>query len=136
MTSQTLSPESTGEIPYGDAPTQPLDPFRLRRPDAQHFHSVDQLPRTIGVVPELTHPDTMPVPPRPPTRLFQPDAPSSPQPFPAPVPAGPKPRTALVPMLRPAAPGELYADSRARRGLPPMQRKPRGYVGRHRKASR
>lgn len=95
MSTQTfLRPDETGEVLLG-GPTQQLNPPSLRRPDAEQWRTVDQLPQSIAVVDE------------------------------------PRPAEVLVPLVRPAAPGELYADSRARRGLPPLNR-PRGYVGRHR----
>lgn len=138
MTITTPAPYDTGEIHRAE-PTQRLHPNPLRRPDAAPFDKTAEiyLPQTIGIV-DHGQPDTMPRPPRPTRPQYQPDAPSSPRPFPAPVPAGPKPSLAkvLVPLLRPAVPnGEWYAAQRARRGLPALTRS-KGYEGAHRAGAR
>jgi hypothetical protein len=130
MTLQILDPRDTGEFTrpdLADDPTRQLNP-PPRRPNADPLAATAEIsiPRTIGIVAPF-EPDTNP-----------------PHPIPFPAPAGPHPRVAVAmerimrsgefPVLRPAVPTpELYADMRARRGLPPLRR-PRGYVGRHRKA--
>src|SRR5687767_10735424 len=96
---QTLSPSDTGEILFTEDRTRDLT--RLRNgphpsplPRADLADTVTLVEPMLGGFERATHPDTMPLPPPPPVpsgpqpKVFQPDAPSAPQPYPAPVPAG------------------------------------------------
>jgi hypothetical protein len=133
MTSQTLSsPHDTDPRLIHEGATVRLTPPGPRPSPLPRADLADTLvvplPKREGFfLPDTTHPDTMPVPPRPPQK-FQPDTTGSPQPYPAPVPAGPKPRNlkVLVPLEREEPKGYVgqHRDPQGREGGS-------GYVGRH-----